>query len=217
MARNKHPEETVQKILDVSYRLFLEKGYEHTSIQDIINNLGGLSKGAVYHHFKSKEDILMAVVDAMTAESNQLLAEVRDRCDLTGLEKLKLIFKLSLQRPVQDEMFAIAPNISTDPRLLFSLLRETIDDAAPNYIQPIIEQGIADGSISTEYPAGLAELIMLTANIWMNPMVFDNTLEEALGKAKVFCQMMRGLGLDIVDDEILDRLRHLSCVYNQSK
>jgi len=39
MARNKYPEETVQLILDVSYRLFMEKGYEYTSIQDIIDNL----------------------------------------------------------------------------------------------------------------------------------------------------------------------------------
>ena len=66
MARNKHPEETVGRILDVASRLFLEKGYEHTSIQDIINNLGGLSKGAIYHHFKSKEEILIAVTDRMT-------------------------------------------------------------------------------------------------------------------------------------------------------
>ena len=45
MARNKHPEETVNLILDVAFRLFMEQGYEHTSIQDIIDNLGGLSKG----------------------------------------------------------------------------------------------------------------------------------------------------------------------------
>ena len=47
MARNKHPEETVQLILDVAFRLFMEKGYENTSIQDIIGGLGGLSKGAI--------------------------------------------------------------------------------------------------------------------------------------------------------------------------
>ena len=61
MARNKYPEETVARILDVSLKLFLEKGYENTTIQDIIDALGNLSKGAIYHHFKSKEDILEAV------------------------------------------------------------------------------------------------------------------------------------------------------------
>ena len=66
MARNKNPEETVNRILDTAYRLFLEKGYEQTSIQDIINHLGGLSKGAIYHHFKSKEDILEAVTNRIT-------------------------------------------------------------------------------------------------------------------------------------------------------
>ena len=49
MARNKYPELTVEKILEVSQRLFLEKGYEQTTIQDIVDNLGGLTKGAVYH------------------------------------------------------------------------------------------------------------------------------------------------------------------------
>ena len=73
MARNKHPEETVNLILEAATRLFMEKGYEHTSIQDIINNLGGLSKGAIYHHFKSKEDILEAVTDRMNEESNKML------------------------------------------------------------------------------------------------------------------------------------------------
>lgn len=57
MARNKYPEETVEKILEAAKRLFLEKGYEQTTIQDIVDQLGGLTKGAVYHHFKSKADI----------------------------------------------------------------------------------------------------------------------------------------------------------------
>ena len=94
MARNKHPEETVHLILDTACRLFLKKGYEHTSIQDIIDNLGGLSKGAIYHHFKSKEDILAAVTDQMTSESNQMLAAIRDRSDLNGREKLRTLTAL---------------------------------------------------------------------------------------------------------------------------
>ncbi|MDE5932188.1 MAG: TetR/AcrR family transcriptional regulator, partial [Lachnospiraceae bacterium] len=139
MARNKHPEETVSRILNVATRLFMEKGYEHTSIQDIIDDLGGLSKGAIYHHFKSKEEILIAVTDRMTEESNRMLAQIRELKGLSGKEKLKKIFKDSINRPEQDEIFTAAPNLGSNPRLLFSILRETMDDAAPHYIQPIIE------------------------------------------------------------------------------
>ena len=71
MARNKHPEETVNLIVSVAFRQFMEKGYEHTSIQDIIDNLGGMSKGAIYHHFKSKEDILMAVMGRKKAGADR--------------------------------------------------------------------------------------------------------------------------------------------------
>lgn len=53
MARNAHPEVTRTRILDAAQRLFMAQGYEHTSIQDIVDELGDLSKGAIYHHFKS--------------------------------------------------------------------------------------------------------------------------------------------------------------------
>ena len=217
MARNKHPEETVEKILDVASRLFLEKGYEHTSIQDIINNLGGLSKGAIYHHFKSKEDILIAVTDRMTMESNQGLAKIRDTPGMNGKEKLQQIFKASINRPVQKDIFTVAPDFQNNPRLLDSLLRETVEVVAPYYILPIIKEGIEDGSIQTEFPEQLAELIILAANIWMNPMVFDSSPEESYAKFMVFRQMMQGFGLDIVDEEMVQRLQELAVIYNKKK
>jgi len=65
VARNKYPEVTVEKILEVSQRLFIEKGYDNTTIQDIVNELGGLTKGAIYHHFKSKEEIMDALINKM--------------------------------------------------------------------------------------------------------------------------------------------------------
>ena len=216
-ARNRHPEETVKRILDVSVRLFMEKGYEYTSIQDILDQLGGLSKGAIYHHFKSKEDILVAVVERMTAESNQMLAEIRDRPGLTGKEKLRTIFKSSICRPVQDQIFTVAPNFQDNAKLLFALLHDTIDEAVPNYVMPIIQQGIADGSIQTDYPKALAELILLAANVWINPMIFDSTEEETLEKFMVFTQMMEGFGLDIMDQELLDRIQTLTSLYQQNK
>ena len=217
MARNKHPEETVNLILEVAFRLFMEKGYERTSIQDIIDQLGGLSKGAIYHHFKSKEDILIAVSDRMTAESNHMLAAIRDRSDLCGKEKLKTIFKESINRPVQNDIFTVVPNFHNNPRLLFSLLHETIEEVAPNYLLPIIKEGISDGSIQTDYPEQLAEMILLVANVWMNPMIFDDSEEESYRKMMIFRQMLQGFGLDIVDREMSERLQELTSIYQKNK
>lgn len=217
MARNKNPEETVNRILDTAYRLFLEKGYEYTSIQDIINNLGGLSKGAIYHHFKSKEDILEAVTNRMTEQSNRMLAKIRDRADLNGKEKLETIFRESINRPVQDEIFAMAPNFHNNAKLMVSMVNDTMKQVAPNYILPIMEEGIADGSIVTDYPAQLAELIIFVANVWMNPMNFGDTQEEAHGKFMVFQQMLKGFGLDIVDEKMLERLKELTSIYQKKK
>ena len=91
MARNKHPEETVAKILDVSMRLFTEQGYEHTTIQDIVDALG-MSKGAIYHHFKSKEDILDRINDRYY-ENLEWFSDPAKLPGRNGLEKLRHAFR----------------------------------------------------------------------------------------------------------------------------
>lgn len=215
MARNKHPEETVNLILDVAFRLFMEKGYEHTSIQDIISQLGGLSKGAIYHHFKSKEEILIAVTERLTAPSDEMLVVLRDCSDLNGKEKLAALFHTSINRPVQNELFSTAPSFGNSPQLLFSILRGTLDDAAPNLIQPVIEQGIKDGTIQTKYPAEFSEMLMLLANFWLNPMVFGDSAEVTHRKFVVFQQLLEGIGLDILDDQMLSRMEELATIYQK--
>lgn len=217
MARNKYPEETVNLILDTATRLFVQKGYERTSIQDIINNLGGLSKGAIYHHFKSKEEILIAVTNKMTEVSNKMLFKIRNAPNMTGKEKLKKLLEDSLNRPVHDEIFSAAPNIKSSPALVSSILMESVETVAPEYVLPIVEQGIADGSIQTEYPEELAELIMLVGNVWLDPMVFDDDPEKIYRKCVLFDQMLRGFGLDIIDESIFERLRSLTEMYCNNK
>ena len=113
MARNKYPEETVQKILAVSYRLFLEKGYDHTTIQDITDALG-MSKGAVYHHFKSKEAILDRIYDQYYAESG-LHAAALDAPGLSGLEKLRKLLLLELTDQGKRRAWPTGPSIPTAP------------------------------------------------------------------------------------------------------
>ncbi|MCI8524636.1 MAG: TetR/AcrR family transcriptional regulator [Oscillospiraceae bacterium] len=217
MARNKHPEVTVRRILDTAARLFLSRGYEHTSIQDIIDGLDGLSRGAIYHHFKSKEAILLAVMDRIVLGSNQKLAAIRDDPGLTGREKLQAIFRASLQRPEQEAMFALAPHISQSPQLISSLIHDVMDDAAPHYLLPILRQGNADGSLSVAHPEEVAELLLLAANVWMNPMMFRDDPEKSRRKFQVFAQLLQGFGLELMDAEMVDRLEYLSSIYNGSK
>ncbi|MEG0355665.1 MAG: TetR/AcrR family transcriptional regulator, partial [Lachnospiraceae bacterium] len=110
LARNKYPEVTVARILDVSEQLFLEKGYEHTTIQDIINALGDLSKGAIYHHFKSKEEIIIAVVDRLYVSTKDGCAEIQADKSLNGLQKLRKLFYVSIGNSNQQVAFETMPN-----------------------------------------------------------------------------------------------------------
>ena len=91
------------------------------------------------------------------------------------------------------------------------------EESVPEYFLPIIRQGIADGSIRTDYPEELAELIGLVANTWLNPMIFDSTEEESYRKLMVFGQMMAGFGIDVVDDEMTNRLKELVSIYQKNK
>lgn len=88
MARNRNPERTIERIVEVSFKLFIEKGYEQTTIQDIVNEPGDLSKGAIYHHFKNKEEIVDAVTTKLFYES-RAYNTIKENCNLTGAGKLQ--------------------------------------------------------------------------------------------------------------------------------
>lgn len=206
MARNKYPEETVNLILDVSMKLFLEKGYDHTSIQDIINNLGGLSKGAIYHHFKSKESILYAVSKRMSEESYQEMDRIMNDASLNGLMKLQKMFLSSWKDMDHRRFIASMPNLIENPQLLAIHLDTTIHDVVPNYIQPVIELGIEDGSIKADNAKELANLLMLLSNIWLNPLIYPLSEENLSSKIKLFEQITDTLGLPIIHKDLEEHM-----------
>lgn len=201
MARNKYPEETVEKILTVAMRLFLEKGYEKTTIQDIVDQLGGLTKGAVYHHFKSKEEIMDAVTEKMFWD-NDPFEKVRGREDLTGLEKMKEVIRLT-QEPDWSSLARQSMPILKNPKLLAKCIEDNQRIATPRWLA-LIEEGLADGSIRTEYPREAAELLTLLDTIWMAPTIFPATREEVLHKFRCVGEIFANLGVPIIDQEMLD-------------
>lgn len=199
MARNKYPEETVQKILEVSYRLFLEKGYDHTTIQDITDALG-MSKGAVYHHFKSKEDILDRISTSYYDEVNWF-RDVREMKGLTGLEKLRKILEIQLSDQNKLEMDSITVSLYRNPRLTVLLLESTIHDASP-FCQQLIEEGIQDGSIQSTEPKELAEVFMLLLNVWIG--MFAEGAEDCQSKLRFTRTLTERMGLPVIDDALMD-------------
>ena len=201
MARNKYPEETVEKILTVAMRLFLEKGYEKTTIQDIVDQLGGLTKGAVYHHFKSKEEIMDAVTEKMFWD-NDPFEKVRGREDLTGLEKMKEVIRLT-QEPDWSSLARQSMPILKNPKLLAKCIEDNQRIATPRWLA-LIEEGMADGSIRTEYPREAAELLTLLDTVWMAPTIFPATREEVLHKFRCVGEIFANLGVPVIDEEMLE-------------
>ena len=206
MGRNKYPEETVRRILDTAERLFMEKGYDRASLQDILAGTG-LSKGAVYHHFTSKEDIFYSVCDRIGQRNGEVLTEVRDDPGLNGLEKLRAIFKASLQPECQVKMFSMMPYLLDNAKFLTTEMRSIFCEVAPVFIEPIIRQGIADGSIRTDHPRELAEAMMLLSDVWINPIVRPTSPEEVRARCAVYNRLFRDFGIDgLLDQEIVEAL-----------
>ncbi len=200
MARNKYPEVTVEKILDAAQRLFLEKGYDNTTIQDIVNELDGLSKGAVYHHFKSKEEIMDAVSDRMFTANNPFEA-VRRRSDLNGLQKLREAIRLNQSDEARTNMTIQSIPITRNPRLLVEMIESNRRILTPYYLE-LLEEGNKDGSLHTEYAKEIAELLPLLTSLWLLPNVFPADKEGMKHKFYFLGDMLEKMGVPLMDDSI---------------
>lgn len=197
MSRNKYPEETRKKILDAALYLFMTKGYDNTSIQNIMDTLGGSSKGAIYHHFKSKEEILEEVMQEMDKGAHDFLQSIKEDSSLTGYQKLKSIFARVTGQGEKEFPLQTAPDMGKNPQMLLRQLASVYDTLVPDFIEPMIKEGIADGSIQTEYPRELAEMISLLSILWLNPLIpRGEEKEEAIQrKSEFFTELMQKSGI----------------------
>ena len=88
---------TIETILTVSTKLFLEKGFDKTSMRDIAE-AANVSKGAIYHHFKSKDDVINAVTKRQTeATKGTMKLLLSQTSSLSGKEQLSLILEKTIE------------------------------------------------------------------------------------------------------------------------
>ncbi len=207
MARpvKKQPEEWEKEILDAAKFLFLSKGYEETSVSDIMERAGG-AKGMFYRFFESKEKAMQALGDRMFLENNPFEA-VRARTDLNGLQKIREVLAMDRADGERETVNAQAVSILKDPRILAAAMEANRRVLTPLWFA-LIEEGRRDGSIQTEYARELSELLPLV-NFWLMPSVFPANAEEIMHKCKFVAKVLADMGLPVADKEMFERTERL--------
>ena len=205
MSRSEKAQQTYQKILEVSAKLFHEQGYEKTSIQDILNELK-MSKGAVYHHFKSKKEILDEIQEVAGNERLNLLRRlINEAQGENAREKLTKVFSkfLEIADFSQIEKELVSAHLE-DPHIVVSDIQAQMDDA--KLLVDLIEEGIRDGSFNVEYPLEIAEVIFMLVNTWLNPILFNRNFKQTEHRLKFVQQALSRLGVDVISDEMIDKM-----------
>lgn len=206
MPRNKYPEITVEKILNTAKKLFLEKGYEQTTIQDIVDELGGLTKGAIYHHFKSKEEIMCALESSIFFDNTPFrIAEEQE--NKNGLQKLQMAVRLNQDNQKDNEITKQFVPLLKNPRILASMLESNRKYLSPCFLK-LLEEGKKDDSINTEYAKEIAELIPLL-EVWMLPSVYPATQEEMVHKLLFIKELFEKMGVPLFDEEVMKDMQKL--------
>jgi len=156
MARITKPvEERRQEIIDTARALFIENGFDKTQAADISKKMN-VAAGLVYHYFKSKTEILYAVIDQLTDEkvekNRQFLIETQG----SALDRLKLLFATFGKGELHEETSGI---LVDDPAIMQYFSTKISNSFLP-ILADLIGQGNTDGSWSCEYPEDTAVFIL---------------------------------------------------------
>ena len=213
MARNKYPQRTVEKILEVSLALFNEKGYEKTTIQDIVNALG-MSKGAIYHHFKSKDEIIEALSERCYHNDTQMEL-LRNASDKTGIEKLRAIIYRQIQNEEKKQIDTISINLWKNPKIFMSGMAENLS-VNSQIVERILEEGMADGSIRQQDPLCAAQVLMLLLNYWICSPIVLKELDAIPAKVAYFRTLCDSMGIPVIDEPLEQELTSYFRILAQS-
>ena len=167
----KEATERRNEILDVAEELFVTKGYDKISTNDIINRIG-IARGTLYYQFSSKEDILNAIIQRI---NDSLVARARAAASDTSIpviDRLVMtIASLHVDSEIGDE---IIDQVHRPQNALMhqKMQRNLIQGIVPVLTQ-LVEEGKTQGIFHIEYPAETVEMLLLYSDI-----VFDGDYDE---------------------------------------
>jgi len=176
----KKPEERRLDIVNAARRLFQSKGYAETTMQDVIDDLG-IAKGTVYYYFKSKEELLEAVVDLITDESVTRMEQAVAEASGNALDKLRALITsgdVAEDNPNIMEELHRPGNMEMHTRsLAVALLKQ-----APLYAK-LFEQGRAEGLFQSDTPLETAEFILAAVQFLTDRGIYPWTDETLIRRA----------------------------------
>jgi AcrR family transcriptional regulator len=162
--------ETTQIILDIARKLFIEKQYADVTVNDIVLN-ASLSKGALYHHFSSKEDVyimmMLHYLGEIQASSEQVTQNVTGSCR----ERLHDSMLNFLELP--EELLGVLRLVRRDINIFDAAIRSKIIEgyqaAIPLPVESIIRDGIAGGELKDIDPRLLSRQLVALVEVVLHP------------------------------------------------
>ncbi len=195
---NKHNLKKIE-LMRVAEKLFLEKGYEETSIDDILK-ASSLSKGGFYHYFKSKEEVLTESILLLMRNTREKLEPIVADGKLAAVEKLKLFLerKRTLIEPEKELVKYLGMIMQSD----FTLYKYYIT-LAQEYVEllsKIIGQGIEEGVFKVKYPLETADILLRAVTTLPQSVYFSAYIQDELLHAQYAASLndaiCRILGMD---------------------
>jgi len=189
MRRIKEPEVRKSEILDAAQKLFIEKGYAKTTVTDILN-VHGLSKGVFYYYFKSKEEVMDAIIMRIVSADVAAAKEIADNPDLPAIQKMfQILFAQKPQSGGGKEEMLEQFHQPSNAEMHQKSLVQSILQLTPVLTQ-VIEQGIRENVMATDYPHETMEFLLVSAQIIFDEGLFHWDTDEAVKKAKAFISIM---------------------------
>ncbi|MFI4934031.1 MAG: TetR/AcrR family transcriptional regulator [Caulobacterales bacterium] len=150
------------ELIDCAQKLFLEKGYERTTINDVIEATS-LSKGAFYHHFRAKEDLLEAIAERFATQALDHAARVRGDKSLNALQRLNLL--LAMTREWKAEHLAqlramFTTLLKQENAVLYHRIVGAVFQAMAPTLTAVIAEGEAEGAFDVADADVAAEALL---------------------------------------------------------